>query len=131
MYELDKPQSSQVRDAVQRLRSWINVARIVSDARMERGLSQAEVARLAGTKQSRVSELETLSGNLRFKTLDSIASALGLEVTLQRKTIALSVVAHQTPGTQACVKVFASNSLDATMVHSVSATELSASSGIA
>jgi transcriptional regulator with XRE-family HTH domain len=60
----------------------MNVARMIAVTRVRLGLSQQEIARRAGTKQSRISELETLSGNVRFDTLDRIAMALGLEVAL-------------------------------------------------
>jgi transcriptional regulator with XRE-family HTH domain len=61
----------------------MNVGRAIVEHRLKLGLSQAEVARRADTKQSRISEIETLGGNVRFDTLDKIALALGLEVTLQ------------------------------------------------
>jgi transcriptional regulator with XRE-family HTH domain len=63
----------------------MNVGRLIIEYRMRLGLSQAEIARRAGTKQSRISELETLNGNVRFDTLDKVAMALGLEVTLRER----------------------------------------------
>jgi transcriptional regulator with XRE-family HTH domain len=63
----------------------MNVGRMIVRQRLRLGLTQAQIAERAGTKQSRISELETLSGNVRFDTLDKIATVLGLEVTLQER----------------------------------------------
>jgi transcriptional regulator with XRE-family HTH domain len=67
---------------VDEMRSRLNVARAVLMTRLDQGLSQDEVGRLAGTKQSRISELEASKGNVRFDTLDRIARVLGLMVDL-------------------------------------------------
>ena|ERR1041385_9136449 len=73
------------REQLEELQSRINVARQVLHYRLALGLSQDELGRLAGTKQSRISELELMDGNLRFDTLDRIARVLGLAVTLVRR----------------------------------------------
>ena len=86
MLEIDRPQTPEVRSAIERLRSRMNIGRLIVAARMRHGLTQAEIARRAGTKQGRVSELETLSGNATLETLDKIAMVLDLEVTLQERT---------------------------------------------
>ena len=65
------------------LRSRMNVGRLLVRWRMKFGLTQKQLAERAGTKQSRISEVETLGGNVRFDTLDRIARALDLEITLQ------------------------------------------------
>ncbi len=83
MREINKSYSPAVQTAMTLLRSRTNVSRMIVEYRMKLGLSQVEVARRAGTKQSRVSELETLAGNVVFDTLDRVALALGLEITLQ------------------------------------------------
>lgn len=70
------------RDRFEKLRSRINVARAILAARVERGLTQGELGKVAGTKQSRVSEIEAMKGNPRLETLDRIARPLGLMVTL-------------------------------------------------
>jgi DNA-binding Xre family transcriptional regulator len=90
MLEIHKPQSPGVRAAIEQLSSRMNVGRLIVRYRARRRWSQHDLALRAGTKQSRVSELETLSGNVRFDTLDKIASALGLEVTLQERGIPVS-----------------------------------------
>jgi len=63
-------------------RSLQNVSRAIIDTRIGLGLSQEELGRRAGTKQSRVSEIEAMKGNPRFDTLDRIARALDLMVDL-------------------------------------------------
>lgn len=80
---LDAPLSERERRVEEELRSRINVARLIGEYRVRCGLTQDELARRAGTKQSRVSEIENLRGNVRFDTLDRIAGALGLTVTLE------------------------------------------------
>lgn len=64
------------------LRSWLNVSGALLDARVALGLSQDELGRMAGTKQSRVSDIESMKGNPRFNTLDRIARVLGLAIDL-------------------------------------------------
>jgi DNA-binding XRE family transcriptional regulator len=70
------------RALVEGLQSRINVARALLGARVATGLTQAEVGRAAGTKQSRVSEIEAMKGNPRLDTLDRLAAVLGLAVAL-------------------------------------------------
>jgi transcriptional regulator with XRE-family HTH domain len=74
--------TSAQRALAERMRSRLNVARAVLMTRLERGFSQEEVAKRAGTKQSRISEIEASKGNLRFDTLDRVATALDLMVDL-------------------------------------------------
>jgi transcriptional regulator with XRE-family HTH domain len=92
MLEINKPQTPEVRSAIERLRSRMNIGRIIVAQRLKLGLTQDEIARRAGTKQSRISELETLAGNVRLDTLDKIALTLDLEVTLQPRFHAVSAV---------------------------------------
>lgn len=49
------------------------------------GLTQANVARLAGVKQALVSEIERDAGNPRFSVLDRVGRAVGLYITLERE----------------------------------------------
>lgn len=91
MLEMNKPQTPEVRSAIERLRSRMNIGRMIVATRMRLGLTQAEIARRAGTKQGRVSELETLSGNVTLETLDKIALALDLEIALQPRAQPMAV----------------------------------------
>lgn len=64
------------------MRSGLAVANALLSARLALGLSQADLARQAGTKQSRISEIEGMTGNPRFDTLDRVSRAVGLMITL-------------------------------------------------
>jgi transcriptional regulator with XRE-family HTH domain len=74
------------RAELDKIRSWLEIAQIVARTRLHRGLTQEQVAQRAGTKQSRISEIESMRGNVRFDTLDRVARALGLMVTLRPRT---------------------------------------------
>jgi DNA-binding XRE family transcriptional regulator len=50
-------------------------------ARAEAGLTQADVAKLMGTKQSAVSQIES-GGNISLKRLQAYAKAVGREVRI-------------------------------------------------
>jgi plasmid maintenance system antidote protein VapI len=77
--------AAESRDAFEAIRTRASLSNTVFERRMELGLSQQEVAGLAKTKQSRVSEIESLSGNVTLDTLDRITKALGLFVTALRR----------------------------------------------
>ena len=77
------PTTDAERSAFEELRSRMNVGRLIVRWRVKFGLTQEQLAKRSGTKQSRISEVETLGGNLQFDTLDRISRALGLEITLQ------------------------------------------------
>lgn len=64
------------------LRSQINIARRTLDQRLENGLNQTELARLAGTTQARVSEIEAMKGDPRLSTLGRVALALGCMIDM-------------------------------------------------
>jgi transcriptional regulator with XRE-family HTH domain len=67
---------------LEELRSRLNVARALLAARIAHGLSQEGLGKAAGTKQSRVSEIEAMKGNPRFDTLDRVSRAAGLMIAL-------------------------------------------------
>lgn len=77
-----RPYSTSELAQLDELRSRVNVAKSIASARIDRGLTQDELGRMAGTKQSRISEVESMGGNPRFDTLDRISRALGLMVML-------------------------------------------------
>jgi transcriptional regulator with XRE-family HTH domain len=64
------------------LLSYLNVSKRVLAKRWELGLSQEALAKIAGTKQAKISEIELMKGNPRFDTLDRIARALNLTIDL-------------------------------------------------
>ena len=76
------------KEASERLRSRVAIARAIIEARLQRGWTQSELAEAAETKQSRVSELESTRGNPTLETIDRVANALELELSL-RPTVSL------------------------------------------
>lgn len=61
----------------------LKIGRRIAGARVQRSLSQADVARIARTSTGRISALENGKDDVRLDTLARVASAVGLEVTLQ------------------------------------------------
>lgn len=58
------------------LESRVNISKAIIGGRMDRGLTQAQLAEAAQTTQPRISAIEALDGNPRLDTLERIASAL-------------------------------------------------------
>lgn len=79
---MDEKYSSSTDPRQEDFRSHVSVARLLLRARLDQQMTQDELGRAAGTKQSRISEIEALKGNPRFDTLDRIARVLGLMITL-------------------------------------------------
>lgn len=91
-----KPNYTQAeQDLIEDLRSRMNVSRGIIKRRAEMGLTQAELGRRAKTKQSRVSEVESMKGNPRFSTLDNVTRVLGLMLTVEPRTAVLRVTPFQ------------------------------------
>ncbi|OGG61849.1 hypothetical protein A3C87_00425 [Candidatus Kaiserbacteria bacterium RIFCSPHIGHO2_02_FULL_49_34] len=55
------------------------LARTLIQKRLDAGLSQSELAKKVGTRQSAISRLESGEGNPTFATLRKVAHALGAE----------------------------------------------------
>lgn len=70
------------RDRYLAILSFLNVSKRILAKRLDLGLSQEALGKAAGSKQSKVSEIELMKGNPRFETLDKIASVLGLCIDL-------------------------------------------------
>ena len=77
------PRTQIGKEASERLRSRVAIARAIIEARLQRSWTQLELAEAAGTKQSRISELEGVSGNPTLETINRVASALDLELSLK------------------------------------------------
>ncbi|MFA6917952.1 MAG: helix-turn-helix transcriptional regulator [Candidatus Gracilibacteria bacterium] len=58
------------------------IADIIIGKRLEKGLSQAELANKIGTKQSAISRLESGDYNPSVKLLEKVAKALGLKLSV-------------------------------------------------
>jgi transcriptional regulator with XRE-family HTH domain len=91
--DLLKPRYTPAQRALaDKMRSRLNVARAILMARLDQGLSQEEVGKRAGTKQSRISELEASKGNVRFDTLDRVAGALDMMIDLVPRRATVEVI---------------------------------------
>lgn len=60
----------------------MSVSRLIRDARLEAGLSQAELAHRMGVTQPVVARLENPGSNPRIRTLERIAAVLGRRVEI-------------------------------------------------
>ena len=69
------------------------IARLV-EARLEKGISQSELARMIGTQRSNICRLESGAQNLSLDMLLKIAEALGMtaSLTLENREDAMSNV---------------------------------------
>lgn len=63
-------------------RMRLELAEIAYEARQRAGLTQAELARRANTKQGTISGIENGTQNATIDTLNRIADALGMRVSL-------------------------------------------------
>jgi transcriptional regulator with XRE-family HTH domain len=71
--------------AYRALEPEFQVAREVIRLRLQRGLSQEELARKAGTGQSNISRLERATINPSLRFLQKVAEALGAEIEIRFK----------------------------------------------
>ncbi len=69
-------------EAEEELRPILDLAADVVRLRLERGWSQAELARRAGTRQANISRLENGMGNPTLSFLQKVARALDTELTI-------------------------------------------------
>lgn len=67
-------------------RSPQQVGRAIQRARHARGLTQTELAQLAGLRQEMVSKIETGQGGAKLSTVCDILAALDLELTIAPRT---------------------------------------------
>jgi DNA-binding XRE family transcriptional regulator len=61
------------------------LAQMIIDARIERGMTQEELARLVGTRQSNISRIERGQQNISIGLMSKVARGLGkkLQVSIQ------------------------------------------------
>ena len=64
------------------LRDRQKIISILTATRLEKGLSQQELADLIGTKRSNISRMESGSQNISLDTLLKVADALGKDVSI-------------------------------------------------
>jgi HTH-type transcriptional regulator/antitoxin HipB len=63
-------------------RSSHQIGRLVQRFRQEKGLTQTQLAELAGQRQEMISKIETGQGGVKLATLFDVLAALGLEMAL-------------------------------------------------
>jgi len=63
-------------------RSANQVGQLIRRFRQARGLTQTELAALAGQRQEMISKIETGHGGVKLDTLFDVLAALGLEISL-------------------------------------------------
>lgn len=68
------------------LRDHFRLGRQIAQARLERKLSQTQVAKRAQVDQGDVSKIERGMANPTLTTLSAVASAVGLELDLRRRS---------------------------------------------
>lgn len=63
-------------------RSPQQVGRLIQGFRHERGLTQTQLAQLAGLRQEMISKIETGQGGVKLSTVCELLAALDLEMTI-------------------------------------------------
>jgi len=71
-----------VKEAYKELGPEFNFIRTLIKKRIEKGLSQEDLAKRIGTRQSAISRLESGSHNPTFKILNKVARALDSEIKI-------------------------------------------------
>lgn len=74
------------REAYKALKPKYDIIRAILDARLKKGVTQAELARRVGTTQSAIARFESGAGNPTLDFLSKVSSAIGarLEVRIAR-----------------------------------------------
>lgn len=91
------PRTQRAKEAEGRLRGRIGIAKAIIDARLQRQWTQQDLATAAGTKQSRISDLEGVRGNPTLETIERVSAVLGLEFILRRSRSGLGLMPAGSP----------------------------------
>ncbi len=67
-------------------RSSHQVGRLIHRFRQEKGLTQTQLAELAGHRQEMISKIETGHGGVKLDTLFDVLAALGLELSFEPRS---------------------------------------------
>lgn len=86
-YHEERMQDPEFAAAYRALEPEFQVARAVIRLRLERGLSQEELAKKAGTGQPNISRLERATINPSLRFLQKVAEALGTEIEIRFKSL--------------------------------------------
>ena len=74
--------NKEIRKAYEELAAEFSIAEAIIEKRLEKGLSQSELAKKVGTKQSAISRLESGSYNPSISFLKRVAKALNLHLVI-------------------------------------------------
>jgi transcriptional regulator with XRE-family HTH domain len=85
-YQQELTQDPEYAEAERRLRPFLDVGDAVLILRLEKGWSQTELARRAGTRQASISQLESALGNPSIRFLQKVAEALGVELVISLRS---------------------------------------------
>ena len=102
------------RAEIEALRSQNNVARATLWHRIDKGLTQTELAKLAETTQARVSEIEALKGDPKLSTLARVARALGCMIDMVPLPT-LGAMASATPGAHVYISATTTTNYESTV----------------
>ncbi|MFZ2886856.1 MAG: helix-turn-helix transcriptional regulator [Minisyncoccia bacterium] len=82
----DSMRNRKFREAYKALKPKYDIIRAILDARLKKGVTQAELARRVGTTQSAIARFESGAGNPTLDFLSKVSSAIGarLEVRIAR-----------------------------------------------
>jgi transcriptional regulator with XRE-family HTH domain len=80
--EEELQQDPEYLEAEARLKPYLDLADQVIELRLERGWSQSELARRAGTQQANISRIENGLANPTVKLLHKLANAFGTELRI-------------------------------------------------
>lgn len=64
-----------------------NMLQTLATIRRQLGLRQKDVARLAGTTQSAISDFERIGGDPKVSTIQRVARALGVQIRLRAEVV--------------------------------------------
>lgn len=78
-----RQQDPEYLEAEARLKPYLDLADEVIELRLERGWSQEELARRAGTQQANISRIENGLANSTVETLQKLARAFGTELRIR------------------------------------------------
>ena len=82
-YREKRMQDPEMQAAYQKLRPKLELGQQILELRLERGWTQKELAKKAGTKQANISRLENALLNPSIEMLQKVANALGAELSVQ------------------------------------------------
>ena len=96
-YRAKRRQDPEYRKVEKQLKPILDLADNVLRLRMERGWTQAELAKRVGTKQANISRLENGLANPTFKFLQKLSEVFGVELAISLGPLQPAEVVVQPP----------------------------------